>query len=95
MELSLSGRQHLNWAVFDIDYLGTMLEATPISDENTLVSLDSVNNASYDALSFKLREFVKYLSAEDRALIRVPDHAAYTSQVELLDKLARHVVHEQ
>lgn len=85
LEIAPAGRQHLHLASAEFEYLGAMLQATPLLDEATF------HNLQY-ALKRKqwrtaVATFVDYLVKEDRSYCSLPDHPAYDSQRRIVPAL--------
>jgi GTPase SAR1 family protein len=82
IELSSSGKQHYYWALYDNEYMSSMMEVTPITNENTYFRLKESRG---DHWRDNLITFIEYLITEDAIYCAVPEHDAYKGQ-ELLKR---------
>lgn len=91
IEASPAGKQHLEWATNNVDYMSAMADVTPLKDEAT-------RNALLQALGFagggwraKTRLFIEYLQGEDARYCGLPSHVAYDGQREIGRQMERMV----
>jgi len=92
IELAPAGDLHLYWGKGNFDYLFAMAETTPIREKG---AFDEFQNIYRHVASIEHREvtgkvvarFIEYMIAEDSVFCRVPDHASYEGQIDLLTKL--------
>ena len=93
LELSPSGEQHLDWGIQDTTYIRTMMEVTPISDSTTLQTLQALGERFVrEVWHQELSTFIEYLLGEDANYCKIPDHASYYSQQQLVLNLQSTVV---
>lgn len=85
VELSPAGRQHLHWAMGNLEYLGAMAEVTPLLSEGTYRTMQARTTAG------RWRErtsvFLTYLLQEDAMYVSLPEHDAYASQRRITSNL--------
>jgi len=88
VEISPAGRQHLLWGASDENYIGSMMEVTPINDPATY---DTIKNAPRDNKTIewvmKTVAFTQYLLDEDKSYVQIPDHESYQGQHRLTNLL--------
>jgi hypothetical protein len=88
VEISPSGETHLSWATFDINYLQSMKDVTPLRDKYTC---DFIINAYTDYRNKwqdALRAFIAYLIQEDAFYCQIPDHASFAGQLDINKRLS-------
>jgi energy-coupling factor transporter ATP-binding protein EcfA2 len=85
LEISPAGRQHLLWASAEFEYLGAMLQATPLLDEGTFHDLQYALKRKQWRTA--VATFIDYLVKEDRSYCSLPDHPAYDSQRRIVPAL--------
>lgn len=83
IEISPSGRRHLELATSEVEYLATMLVVTPIHAQPTYDRLKQLYLAAVQSRDEAVNDFVQYLLQEDRVYMRVPDQASYDGQRKL------------
>jgi len=90
IEISPAGRQHLLWGSSDENYIGSMMEVTPINDQATY---DTIKNAPRDSKAIewvmKTTAFAQYLLDEDKFYVQIPDHESYKGQHRLTNLLEK------
>lgn len=79
VELSASGFEHYFWGINDNDYLFTMLEVTPITDQDFYSYLEQ-NYYQWGEKNQISLDFLNHLTAEDDLYCHIPDHVAYKGQ---------------
>lgn len=86
IEITPSGRLHLNWARSSFEYICAMGVVTPLLDEGVHFSISQ----AYEHRNWRqvAARFVHYLSAEDKMHCRLPDHSAYAGQRRMLTHLS-------
>jgi hypothetical protein len=90
IEISPAGRQHLIWGSSDENYIGSMMEVTPIYDQKTWNDLRSAprGDKTLEWLT-KTSVFAQYLLEEDTSFVQIPEHESYAGQhriTKLLEK---------
>ena len=91
LELSPAGYQHLRWGLRDVVYAESMLEVTPVIDQDVFEHMSSMwNQPPRDRRQNQLKSFVSYLAAEDAKYCKIPDHEAYASQRRLAPRPIAH-----
>lgn len=90
VELAPAGRQHLEWALGNLEYLGAMAEVTPLLSEGTYRTMQACTTAA--RWRERTAAFLAYLLQEDALYCSMPEHDAYASQRRItsgLEVLAR------
>ncbi|MCI5135863.1 MAG: ATP-binding protein [Candidatus Electrothrix sp. AW2] len=88
VQLSPSGLQHLVWGSWDETYIGSMLQVTPISDQEIhqkMVEVKARND--YQRWNARVVIFLQYLIDEDQVYTSDIDHPAYKGQGKLISAL--------
>ncbi len=90
VEISPSGRQHLLWGSSDENYIGSMMEVTPINDQ---AAYEAIKNAPQNNKTIewfmKTLAFTQYLLDEDQSYVQIPDHESYKGQHRLTNLLKK------
>lgn len=88
IEISPSGRQHLLWALKDWTYLESMMETTPLYDEDIVSRIESMiaQNSPYYRKK-AIQTFIDYLLKEDAGYCLIPKVQQYESQVKIANQL--------
>ncbi|MDH3347822.1 MAG: AAA family ATPase [Desulfobulbaceae bacterium] len=85
VQLSPSGLQHLFWGSWDESYIGSMLQVTPISDQEVHQKLQVIKGENiYQKWNASIIIFLEYLIKEDQIYTNDIDHAAYKGQRKLI-----------
>jgi cold shock CspA family protein len=91
VQISPSGRQHLQWALADWVYLESMAVVTPILDRAAHTEISSLmEDQRADRLRAAIARFVQYLLTEDSHYALVPVHAVYEEQSRITAILREH-----
>lgn len=92
LEISPSGRQHVQWALRDWVYIESMAEVTPLHDAT---ALETIRTGMKDWSPYLRRQvigtFVNYLLHEDSHYCVVPKHSTYGGQEEVRSALTQQV----
>jgi len=92
IQLSPSGLQHFLWGTWDETYIGSMLQVTPISDEeiygNLMALMADKSRAKWDR---SVVLFLEYLLKEDSLYSKKVDHPAYKGQKKLIGALYKKI----
>jgi len=83
IEISPSGWQHLNWALWDFTYLSAMVDVTPILTRPVFDQLVSNRRDHRTSWHQEIGQFLEYLIDEDAAYCTLPSHETYESQTRL------------
>ena len=84
IQLSPSGLQHLHWGSWDETYIGSMLQVTPIENEEIFDKLKMSNGeGKKDRWLFAIKTFIEYLINEDDVYVNNIDHPSYEGQLKL------------
>lgn len=86
VEISPSGRLHLDWGIRNLDYIGAMADVTPVLVEETHAQMVEAIRAKGGWVT-KTRLFMNYLVHEDKMYCMVPEHEAYKSQKRLIPNM--------
>jgi cold shock CspA family protein len=91
LQVSPSGRQHLQWALGDWVYLESMAVVTPLLDRGAHDEIRTlIAEQRSDGLRAAIARFVQYLLAEDGHYVLVPVHNLYQEQLRIADILREH-----
>jgi len=89
LEISPAGRQHLEWARTERQYISAMADVTPIVSEPSFVELREALTRGNQSWIYKIVSFTRYLLAEDANYCTVLDHTAYAGQRAIHEDLRR------
>ena len=88
IQLSPSGLLHFLWGTWDETYIGSMLQVTPISDEEIhgklMALIKDTNPKKWDQ---SVALFLNYLIKGDNLYSKELDHPAYKGQKKLIGAL--------
>lgn len=89
IRLSPSGRVHLSWATYDVDYIQIMKDITPLrcSDTHSTI-INSYRNFRVLWRSANIA-FINYLLTEDAMYCIIPEHSDFSRQSLINKKLER------
>jgi cold shock CspA family protein/energy-coupling factor transporter ATP-binding protein EcfA2 len=92
VEISPSGRQHVQWGTRDWVYIESMAEVTPLHDAN---AADTIRNCAKNPAPHLRRQvigaFINYLLQEDSHFCVVPKHESYQGQEEVRTAMSQQV----
>lgn len=92
LEISPSGRQHVQWGLRDWVYIESMAEVTPLHDATAADTIRTcMKNGSPHLRRQVIGTFINYLVQEDSHFAVVPKHATYSGQEEICTVLAQQV----
>ena len=92
LEISSSGRQHVQWALRDWVYVESMAEVTPLYDATAAGTICSyMTNRSPHLRREVIGAFINYVLQEDSHFCVVPKHGTYSGQMEICSVLAQQV----
>lgn len=84
LAIAPSGRTHLDMALNDNIYVSEMAQITSLRSEKTVSQLRSLLEQRYSTPWDKIiKTFILYCLDEDKKLLHLPSHSAYTSQATL------------
>ncbi len=92
LEISPSGRQHVQWALRDWIYIESMAEVTPLHDA---IAVDIIRTSMTHRSPHMRRQvigtFINYVLHEDSHFCVVPKHSTYSGQDEIRSSLVQQV----
>lgn len=92
IEISPSGRQHVQWALRDWVYIESMAEVTPLHDATAVERIRAnLLHQSANRRRQVIGTFINYLLEEDSHFCLVPKHPTYSKQEEVSTILVQQV----
>ncbi len=88
VQLSPSGFRHFTWGMKDSVYIDSMMQITPIYDEDIYNELQQIEAGnSHNKKNLKIALFIDYLINEDKKYSIISSHKAYQGQLKLIDQI--------